>query len=58
MTDLLSVGLPLAYVSAYPVFISFLLVKPSEVRLSGSFSETLRLGAVAFYQLIKQAGAF
>lgn len=41
--SLLSIGL-LACVSAYPVFISFLLVKPSEVRLSRNFSETLCFG--------------
>lgn len=53
--NLLSIGL-LACVSAYPVFISFLLVKPSEVRLSRSFSETLCLDIMEFYQYLKQAG--
>lgn len=51
-------SLLLACVSAYLVFISFLLVKPSEVRLSGSFSETLRWDTVVFYQYLKQAGGF
>lgn len=59
MTNPLSWGLLLACVCAYPIFIrllSFLLlVKPSEVRLSSSFNETLSLGAVTFYQHLKQA---
>lgn len=57
MTNPLSWGLLLACVRAYPIFIRLLgfliLVKP-EVRLSSSF-ETPSLGAVSFYQCLKQA---